>query len=453
MHRAPLRRSALSIAIVLWTFAASGSARAQNLPPDFEFELIFGGLLRPTSFRFLPEGRRVLVTEQNNATVRLFIDGEPAQTGPLFVVPNVRTNHNEQGLLSIAVDPQWPQRPFIYAYYDQESTTRDTRITRYVATGDLDFASDGELIVDARSPLHLITGIPDDAGNHNGGDLRFGPDGMLYFSMGDDEGTRCLAQQLDSPLGKILRLRVDHLDAARTGTVALSELEPDDGLNPFPDEGEVGALVWAYGLRNPVRFGLNAAGSIFVCDVGHTQWEEISHVDAAAPGVNLGWPYREADVKGIANINNCPEPAGFSYQSPIDAYTHTGQGGLSILGGVVYEPTGGLPGTFPVEYHGDVFYAEFYQRWIVRLDGSGQSYAPQGPFVSGDRWATSIGSSPGPVDFAVGPDDALYILELGDGGLYRIRYTANDIELDASMGELKWLYETPPEEEETESDG
>jgi glucose/arabinose dehydrogenase len=420
-------------------------AGAQELPTDFVQEPVLSGLTAPTSFRFLPDDR-ILVCEQTSGEIRLFIDGLPATNDPLVVVPDVNTLGSERGLLSIEVDPQWPARPFVYSYYNYNGQSeQDTRLTRFTVTGDLDGSGNGELDIDAASALHIVTGIVDQASNHNGGDVRFGTDGTLYMSTGDDEGNRCLAQDVTQLVGKILRLRVDHLGASRTGSVALSELAPTDGLNPFPGQGDTAALVWAYGMRNPVRFSVDSQdGSIFVCDVGKDTWEEIDHVETG--GVNLGWPHREADAVYNVGVEDCfPEPDPFIYQSPIDAYAHSAWGGssLSIMGGVVYRPTGGLPGSWPSEYTGDVFYAEFYRVWLRRLDGSGQNYTRQPPFVgdaSDQLWASSVGNG-GLVDFAVGSDDSLYFLSLIGGTLWRVRYTGGTPTAGSSIGKLKSSFE------------
>jgi glucose/arabinose dehydrogenase len=349
----------------------------------------------------------------------------------------VNTSGGERGLLSIAIDPGWPQRSLVYAYYTHDDgRTRDCRLTRYQASGDLDGSGDGLITIDSGTALHLLTDIPDIASNHNGGDLRFGPDGMLYLSIGDDEDRRCEAQNLASLLGKVLRLKVDHLEAGATGTVTRADLAPGD--NPYDGQGESAALVWAYGLRNPFRMHVDPqTGGVFVADVGKDNFEEVSHVDT--PGPNLGWPHREADAVYNIGTQACPEPPDFTYQSPIDAYSHAGGGPRSVISvGTYRSPSSNQLERWPAEYEGDYFYAEFYQGWVVRLKGAGQSWSVA-PAVEGqpqaEYWATNLGSNP--VDFQWGPDGALYYLSRGTGSLRRIHFPEGLTAEPASMGSVK----------------
>jgi glucose/arabinose dehydrogenase len=409
---------ALTLTAALQATPASGIV----LPDDFTEEVVLTGMNQPISFRFVSKDR-ILVAEQKTGRVRLFLQGAVASVDPVLTVPNLQTDHNEQGLLSIALDPQWPARNFLYAYYDyDDGSTADVRLTRYTATGDLSGDGDGIVTFEVSSALHVIVGIPDEFGNHNGGDLRFGPDGMLYLSPGDDEGGRCQAQNVDSLLGKVLRIDVRGLSAGATGVVDAADITPPD--NPYVGQGERAGLVWTLGLRNPFRMHVDPLdGSVFVGDVGWTKAEEVDHVEG--PGVNLGWPYREGTLSGHSNLDPCPEPAGFSSQPPIDQYLHSAfPGALSVMSGPVYRVTPQAPRRWPLEYRGDYFYAEHFYAWLVRLKGSGQSWsvASAVPGQADARfWATDLASFP--VDFQVGADGSLYYLSLGTGSLRRIVYT------------------------------
>ena len=131
--------------------------------------------------------------------------------------------------------------------------------------------------------------------NHNGGGLAFGPDGYLYIGLGDggSEGDPVrTSQNLQTLLGKILRINVDSGDAYT--------IPPD---NPFAGGGGL-PEIWAYGLRNPWRFSFDRmTGDLYIGDVGQDEWEEVDFVPAGTPGgMNFGWSYlrRHAPLSGPA---------------------------------------------------------------------------------------------------------------------------------------------------------
>lgn len=161
--------------------------------------------------------------------------------------------------------------------------------------------------------------------NHNGGMLAFGPrDGYLYVSVGDGGGEQSAnGQNLDTLLGKILRLDVDGSDANRNYAI------PAD--NPFANGNDGRPEIWAYGLRNPFRFSFDrATAGLYIGDVGQHDWEEI---DSGAPrrgGLNYGWDITEG--------RHCYDPptncdrAGITF--PIHEYSHAV--GNVVTGGYVY---------------------------------------------------------------------------------------------------------------------
>src|SRR5262245_25869217 len=165
----------------------------------------------------------------------------------MVTVPNVNTTGGEQGLLGIAVDPGWPARPYLYVHYDRIGN--QINLSRYTVGGDLSFTGNGALTIDPATRFDILTDIPDNATNHNGGTLRFGPDGMLYNSEGDD-ATGCPALDLTVLNGKILRLDISALPAGGGGPPAKSLITPAD--NPFVANANANAKLVGYsGLRNP----------------------------------------------------------------------------------------------------------------------------------------------------------------------------------------------------------
>src|SRR5262245_38798696 len=276
-RRPPFRiRSIVVLAAVLAAAAMAAPSSAQYaVPTGFTDELVIGGLSQAVGMTFLPDGR-LLVVEQVSAKIRLVVNGAFATPDPVITVPNVNTFGGEQGLLGIAVDPGWPARPYIYIHYDHTGNT-NIWISRYTVAGDLAFSGSGNLTIDPATRYDILTDIPDIQLNHNGGTLRFGPDGMLYDSIGDD-ATSCAAQDFTSLAGKILRLDVSGLPAGGGGPPAKSAITPAD--NPYVGMSNANAKLIGYlGLRNPFRFAIDQTnGAVMVGDVGENAREEIDYV-------------------------------------------------------------------------------------------------------------------------------------------------------------------------------
>jgi glucose/arabinose dehydrogenase len=390
------------LAIVL-LFAAS-SARAATLPTNFSDQLVASGLTAPTSLAFLPDGR-ALVTEQGTGRIRMVVGN--TVTGALTTVPSLNTSGYERGLLSIAVDPDWPQRPYVYVHYTQ--TGNLIRIARFTGVGTLTGGTSTNLTL---TDLHLVlTGVPDNAENHNGGSLRFGPDGMLYVSLGED-ASPCNAQSITSLRGCVLRMDVSRLPGGAGGPPSLGEIAPAD--NPFASNpNAVAKLTYAIGLRNPFRFQIDpATGLLYVADVGEGTWEELAEVDA---GENQGWPCREGPSSFGSSCTPLPNPV---YDPPIDSYDHS-EGPVIIAAGIVRRASGSHG--WPAGYEGRVLFGDYYTGWLRMIgnDGSGWERV-SAPGQPGEYWATGLNT---PVDFQWGPDGHLWWLSQSAGQLRRIVHT------------------------------
>jgi len=399
----PVRPVVLLVLLLLLPLTDHARSIAATVPTDFADQPAVtvgsgAALDRPASMAFLPDGR-LLVVEQKSAKLRLFVNGALSATDPVATLPAVRTSGNEQGLLGIAVDPGWPGRPYFYVHCDDASGAW-IRISRYTAAGDLAFATDGHLTVDPATRYDLLNRLPDNASNHNGGTVRFGPDGMLYVSLGED-ANRCAAQDSSFLGGKILRLDVSRLPAGAGGPPPFAPLIPPG--NPWGAAPDSGArLVWAQGLRNPFRFSVDPVdGALYVGDVGESTWEEIDRIGGG--GGNYGWPRREGP---LTLSPSCPNPLNTGL-APIYAYDRTGSG-ASVMGGCVYRRPPGPPTGLPAAYVGDYFFSEYYTGFLRRLTGSGDSWSLAAP-VAGQPSATDWGQGFGEVsDWAVGPDGALW---------------------------------------------
>jgi glucose/arabinose dehydrogenase len=377
---------------------------ATLLPTGFTDQLIANGLSLPTAFAFLPDGR-VLVTEQLTGNIRLIVGGTTV-AAPVATVSALTTG-DERGLLSIAVDPGWPARPYVYVHHTQTGDV--IRVLRFTAAGDL--ANPASTNLTLGSPYTVIGGLRDNAFNHNGGTLRFGNDGMLYLSLGDD-ASGCPAQDSTRLVGCILRLKVNNLPAGAGGPPLRSLLEPTD--NPFIASPNSDAhLVWAYGLRNPFRIQIDRGSTgVLVADVGEGTWEELDLIHA---GDNGGWPFREGP--GDLGWSGCSEPSGSGrYAAPIDAYGH--DEGLAIIAAGIYRKAFNSP-QWPASWDGNAFYADFYGGFLrmLHLGPNGWARATAAGQPDPSYWATGLAQ---PVDFAWGPDGQLWWLSMWNGELRRI---------------------------------
>ncbi|MBC7440915.1 MAG: PQQ-dependent sugar dehydrogenase [Ramlibacter sp.] len=242
--------------------------------------VIASGFEAPWSILRLPDGG-TLISERDTALVReLLPDGTLRDAGR---VADARPQ-GEGGLLGLAAlaDPAAPGGTgWVYAY---TTTADDNRIVRMPLLGTAGSHTLGD-------PGPVLVGIPK-AGNHNGGRLGFGPDGLLYATAGD-AGNPASAQNLDSLGGKILRM-------TPTGGVPAG--------NPF------GTLVYSYGHRNPQGIAWDSAGQLWASEFGQNTWDELNRI---TPGGNYGWPVVEGkDAGGAAGYLDPVEQWPTSEASP-----------------------------------------------------------------------------------------------------------------------------------------
>lgn len=410
---------ARDVRALLASCVLTGCLVAQQLPTGFVSETVVAGLQRPTALAELPDGR-FLVGEHWTGHVKVVAGGSVATVG---TAAGMATGFS-QGLLSVAVDPSWPARPFLYLWLDH-ATPQTTRLVLWEIGGDLSDPSSTNL---GLLSSQVVFEMPDNSAMHNGGCIRFGGDGMLYLATGEDTQC-CSAQDLDSPLGKVLRMTVANLPYPGGGLPPLASLEALG--NPFSGPSPMARLVWAFGLRNPFRMHVDAAtGRLFVTDVGETQWEEV-HL-ATAGGENFGWPFMEGPAAVTGAITTCgglvPAACGQApalVTPPIHAESHSG-GALSIIGMGVSRAPPGAPWTFGPEYDGDYFFVDHYNGRVRRLRFDGTSWVIPPPvagqvFPWTDTWAHSVFRVS---DARFGSDGALYWLRYpssGTGSLERIR--------------------------------
>ena len=400
-----------SIFVVLTSCLLVARAAAQpDVPDGFTLESVvldpFDGA--PIGFAFLPDGRR-LVIEKDTGNVRLAMPGTTSSV-VILTIP-LLTIDSERGLLGVAVDPNWPARPYVYFHSTRIGNV--IHITMYTASGDL--TNPGSTNVVLGNPYVLLNDLPDGSNVHNGGTLRFGPDGLLYVSLGEDS-RRCEAQNLAFALGKILRLDVSAMPGIGTGPPPKADITPVE--NPYTG-GEWQRLVFARGLRNPFRFTVDPqTGNLYIGDVGHATWEEVNELNMMQDGgANFGWPQFEGPVENpIGGAPGCSTPP---FVSAIALYPNPVVGVAAIVCGPRYRTDAHAPYAFPRAYDGDVFFADFYEGWIRRIHFDAGTWSVADSVAgqpSATSWAGNLGQI---VDLQQGPDGALYVLSFINGGVAR----------------------------------
>jgi glucose/arabinose dehydrogenase len=401
------RSSSLSVAVVALVLAAATSS--QNVPTGFVVEsLVPAGLPMPHDLCFTPDGRCLVANQAGEVIV--YANGSTATVG---VVPDVETSY-ERGLLSIAADPGFASNGHLYVFY---SHTGDAflHVDRFTCTGALATATSTNLQFAATSRRVVLGTLPDNSTHHNGGALRFGPDGMMYLSCGDDD-VPCQAQNIASQAGWLLRFTVGQLPAGGSSTLpSFATLDPGD--NPLSTNSDHTQLMLAHGLRNPWRFEIDAlSGDIYVGDVGSFIADELSEYVRPATGPlplrNFGWPWFE----GTTASSGCggSPPAGLV--APIGIVPNAQW--VSLLAGPRYRNLGG-PLQFGASYEGCLFLADHGSGGVRRLVWTG-SWNPA-PAVAGQPTVSDWGTGfSGMSSLRQGPDGALWFTR-HPGSLARVR--------------------------------
>ena len=233
--------------------------------------------------------------------------------------------------------------------------------------------------------MRCLNDIPNRAWNHNRGTLRFGPDGKLYVSIGDDANA-CSAQSSSDLRGVILRLKV----SASPDSPDKRLIAPPD--NPLLERGSANdSLTYAYGLRNPFRFHIDAAnGDLMIADVGQLKFEEIDYVSfASGGGQNFGWPFWEGPNK--RRKRSCPARPEEEFVPPVASYDRTGFR-TSVISLALNRSD--ASGAWPGEYQGNYFYVDYYAGFVRRLKMSSAGSWTTPPAVSGQPSTLTSSKAP-----------------------------------------------------------
>ena len=353
------------------------------------------------------DGILVVITNLSNPSRSVFLD-----------IKNRVTAGGEQGLLALAFHPGYATNRYFFVYYTASGSGASNRITRFQVTSTNASAADP-------SSETIFISQHDDAGNHNGCDLHFGPDGYLYASLGDEGSFNDLlnnSQRIDQDFfAGMIRIDVDkkpgnlapnfHAAIGAVTNYSIPNDNPFIGFTQFNgsavNSNNVRTEFYAVGLRNPFRFSFDPVSGYLYCgDVGQDAREEV---DIIAKGGNYGWKWREGF---IATSGVGSPPSGFTNAiDPIIDYGHGGgtNQGYSVIGGFVYR--------------GDRF-PELVGRYIFGDNAIGNIWS----LTNNGTNATSFGRLTGDADLAsFFPDPRngdILISDLGDGMIKRLAYGA-----------------------------
>ncbi|MCI0451102.1 MAG: PKD domain-containing protein, partial [Candidatus Latescibacteria bacterium] len=452
---------ALLAASLVAPLPAPPSTRAQTLPSGFYVENAASGATFdvPTTLAFAPDGR--IFVGEKSGVVYIIENGLKLGT-PFIDLSWDVLDHHDRGLLGMVLDPDYANTRYIYFLYtfdwnnggDNQRTDVPGRLVRYQASLSDPNAAD----LNSRTVLiggTYATGIPACYFSHAPGALRMGTDGTLLIAAGDgasynevDAGglyEDCFgagkfpdiedigayrSQWIGSMSGKILR--VD-----RATGLGLSS-------NPYytGNPADVQSKVWAYGLRNPYRFGVrpngstNPAdgdpGSIYIGDVGWNLYEELN-VSRAGGGENFGWPCREGPNAqgqyqngpqpphhGCSTIGTSANPGPLTH--PLTYWHHSngnnsfpsGVTGATAIGGAFY-----MGAKYPAQYQGVFFYGDYTGQFLKALTVNANDQ-----FVSQANFGSSLG---GLVDIGYNAvDQYLYYVNIFTGSVMRLRHTSGD---------------------------
>ena len=361
------------------TAAGTGTAAPRPALADVRAEVVADGLDAPLLAISPPGDGRLFAVEQGGRVWR--IDGGRAPE-PYLDLSSLTAADGEQGLLGLAFHPGFAENGRLFV--NLTDPAGDTRILELTAEPDAER-------VDAGTAREILA-VDQPYTNHNGGEIAFGPDGLLYAGLGDggsggDPEDR--AQDTSTLLGKILRIDVD--SGSPYG------IPPG---NPFAD-GEGGRPeILITGVRNPWRFAFDPdGGDLWIGDVGQNAVEEIDRVPLAdAAGANLGWNIREGSIP----FEDGPLPEG--YIGPAVEYGH--HEGCSVTGGVVNRGEGALAGRY--------LYGDYCAGRVLTVSADGAVGTPRDlPGVAAFRELRSFGVDAGGATLVVAGDG---VYRLADGG-------------------------------------
>jgi len=319
--RRPTPRGGLALVVGLAVLALAAGAAAAPLQAAVTLRLvaITGGLASPVAVANAGDGSgRVFVVEQAGR-IRLVSKGGTLAPAPFLDIRSRVACCGERGLLGLAFHPAYRTNGRFYvSYTDDTGALVIAEYRRSARSANRASTTERRLLLIAHP----------DHGNHNGGQIAFGPDGYLYVGTGDgggggDPGEN--GQDRSTLLGKILRIAPNVTSSTPAYRVPAT--------NPWAKSSSIRREIWAYGVRNPWRFGFDRkTGDLWIADVGQGRFEEVNRARRSAGGgrgANFGWDQYEA----FSCFEGPCTSKGKTF--PLTSYEH-GENGCSVTGGYVY---------------------------------------------------------------------------------------------------------------------
>jgi glucose/arabinose dehydrogenase len=458
----------------------SNLAGASTLPTGFRDSVVLSGLTNPTVLQFAPDGR--IFVGQKNGVIKVFQSLTDTNPVTFADLSGEVDDYWDRGLLGLALPANFPASPYVYVLYTYDAAIGGTAPTWNDGCPTPPGPTTDGCVVSARvsrlqisgnvmtgSEQVLVNGWCQQFPSHSIGTLLFGRDGYLYAGAGDgasfnnvdygqygatyagDQANPCgdppgaVGTALSPPAAEGGALRsqsVRRTDGPATLDGAIVRIDPATGAgvpgNPFYSSSDPNARrIVAYGLRNPFRFTQRPlTDELWIGDVGWNTWEEIDRVvsPTSVTASNFGWPcYEGASPQSgyqAAGLNLCSSlySAPGSVLAPYYTYNHSAcvvtypgchTGGSSITG-VAFYPGG----SYPAQYNGALFFADHTRNEIwAMLPGTNGLPDPSKlqSFVGVDATGSAAGH---PVDLKIGPGGDLFYVDMDDGTVHRITYTA-----------------------------
>ncbi len=349
---------------------------------------VASGLAKPVALTNARDGSGRLFVVEQAGRIRVITKTGTLLTAPFLDIRGRVSCCGEQGLLGLAFHPSYTSNGRFYVAYTDADGALVVGEHRRTSTNANRASTTERRIIRIPHPGY---------GNHNGGQIAFGPDGYLYIGTGDgggggDPGEN--GQSRRTLLGKILRIAPNVKSATPAYRIP--------STNPWAKSTTVRREIWSYGLRNPWRFSFDpATGALWIADVGQNRYEEVNRALRSAGGgrgANFGWDQYEAYT--------CYEgPCSTSGKTfPLAAYSH-GANGCSVTGGYVYR------GTRSPALAGRYLFGDYCSGriWYVNAGGSSR----QKPVLLRDT-TMSISA------FGEGENREIYVLDYASGRVRRI---------------------------------